>query len=95
MTAILDPNTAFETKYTNFNAATNDGRVFNGLIASETASSVVLRRAEGKEDVLLRADIEELTSSGKSMMTEGLEKDLSPRDLADLLAFLATLDTPR
>jgi len=91
LTAIFDPNSAFEAKYTNFNAATNDGRVFSGLIASETANSVVLRHPEGKEDVLLRADIDELTSSGKSMMTEGLEKDLSPRDLADLLAFLATL----
>jgi putative heme-binding domain-containing protein len=93
LTAILDPNNAFEAKYTSFNAATSDGRVFTGLIANETASSVVLRRAEGKEDVLLRADIDELTSSGKSLMTEGLEKDLSPRDLADLVAFLSTLGT--
>jgi putative heme-binding domain-containing protein len=91
LTAILDPNNAFEAKYASFNAATSDGRVFSGLIANETASSVVLRRAEGKEDTLLRADIDELTSSGKSLMTEGLEKDLTPRDLADLVAFLSTL----
>jgi len=91
LTAILDPSNAFEAKYTSFIAATIDGRVFTGLIANESASSVVLRRAEGKEDVLLRADIDQLTSSGKSLMTEGLEKDLSPRDLADLVAFLSTL----
>jgi len=91
LTAILDPNAAFEAKYTNFTAAVNDGRVLSGLIAAETANSVTLRRQEGKEDVLLRRDIDELTSSGQSLMTEGLETELSPRDLADLISYLSSL----
>ena len=49
---------------------------------------MTLRRQEGKEDVLLRADIEEMAASGQSLMPEGLEKDLTPRDMADLIAFL-------
>src|SRR5271157_1318364 len=52
--SILDPNRAFEPRYASFTVATNDGRLFTGLIASETASSVTLRREEGKEDVVLR-----------------------------------------
>ena len=71
-----------------FTVATADGRLLTGLIASETASAVTLRRQEGKEDVVLRRDIEEMAASGQSLMPEGLEKDLTPRDLADLLAFL-------
>jgi len=89
--AILDPNAAFEARYTNFTAALGDGRVLSGMIAAETANSVTLRRQEGKEDVLLRREIDELTSSGQSLMTEGLETELSPRDLADLIAFLTSL----
>jgi putative membrane-bound dehydrogenase-like protein len=88
MIAILDPNRAFESRYANFTVATADGRVLTGMIASETASAVTLRRQEGKEEVLLRSEIEELTASGQSLMAEGLEKDLSHRDLADLIAFL-------
>ena len=52
---------------------------------------MTLRRQEGKEDVLLRSEIEEMAASGQSLMPEGLEKDLTPRDLADLIAFTSDL----
>jgi len=92
--AILDPNRAFESRYASFTVATNDGRLVTGLIASETASAVTLRRQEGKEDVVLRSDIEEMTASGQSFQPEGLEKDLSLRDVADLIAFLEGIEPP-
>ena len=95
MIAILDPNRAFEAKFANFTIATVDGRVLNGLIANETATAVALRRQDGKEDVLLRSQIEEMTASGQSLMPEGVEKDLKPRDLADLIAFLVTAGSAR
>ena len=93
--AILDPNRAFEAKFANFSIATDDGRVYGGLIATESATAVTLRRADGKEDVLLRTQIAEMTASGQSLMPEGLEKDLKPRDLADLIAFLTAPGTSR
>jgi putative heme-binding domain-containing protein len=86
--AILDPNRAVESKYAAFTVATVDGRVLSGLIASESATSVTLRRQDGKDDVLLRSDIDAMTTSGQSLMPEGLEKDLTPRDLADLIAYI-------
>jgi hypothetical protein len=63
--------------------------VLSGLITAETANSLTLRRQEGKDDVLLRSDIEEIASAGRSLMPEGLERDLSPRDIADVVAFVA------
>ena len=92
--SILDPNRAFESRYASFTVATKDGRLITGLVASETANSVTLRRQEGKEDVVLRSDIEEMTASGQSFMAEGLEKELTQRDMADLLAFLDGVDPP-
>jgi putative heme-binding domain-containing protein len=86
--AILDPNRAFENKYANFTIATIDGRVLSGMIASESATSVTLRRQDGKEDVLLRSEIQEMAAAGASLMPEGLEKDLKLRDMADLIAYL-------
>jgi putative membrane-bound dehydrogenase-like protein len=93
--AILDPSRAFEAKFANFAIATVDGRVMNGLIAAESASAVTVRRQDGKEDVLLRSQIEEMTASSQSLMPEGLEKDLKPQDLADLIAFLVSAPPSR
>ncbi len=88
LTAILDPNRAVETRYFSYTIQTNDGRAFSGMLTSETGNSVTLVGADGKETVLLRADIDELASSNKSFMPEGLEKDLSPQDVADVIAFV-------
>ena len=58
------------------------------MLASETATSLTVLSADGKKHELLRREIEELTSTGKSLMPEGLERDLNPQDVADLLAYL-------
>jgi len=94
LVAILDPNRALEAKFGNFMVQTTDGRVLSGLIANETATAVTLRRQEGKEDVLLRTEIEEMAATGQSLMPEGLEKDLKPQDVADLIAFLGATGPP-
>ncbi len=64
LVAILDPNRALESKFAAFTVATVNGRVLNGLIASESATSVTLRRQEGKDEVLLRSEIEEMSRLG-------------------------------
>jgi len=93
--AILDPNRAFEARYAAFTVATVDGRVLSGLIASESSTAVTLRRQEGKEDVLLRSDIQEMSASGQSLMPEGVEKDIKPADVADLIAYIASVGPAR
>ncbi len=89
LTAILDPNREVDARYAVYSAATKDGRVLTGLIAAETASALTLKRQEGQTDSILRADLEEVTTSGHSLMPEGLENDLKPADLADVIAFVA------
>jgi len=89
LTAILDPNREVDARYVAYDAATDDGRTFSGLIAAETASSITLKRQDGATDVVLRDDLDELASSGRSLMPEGLENDLSVADVADVVAFLA------
>ncbi len=96
LVAILDPNRAVETRYASFNVSLGpiSAAAWAGMIAAETATSVTLRRQEGKEDVLLRADIEAMAGSGQSLMPEGVEKDLPPQSIADLIAFLKTTGPP-
>jgi putative heme-binding domain-containing protein len=87
--SILDPSRQVDSRYIEYLATTKSGRNFTGILASETATSITLKGQEGKEQVLLRADLEELQSSGKSLMPEGLEKDLSKQDMADVMAYVA------
>ncbi len=89
--AVLDPSRAFEAKFTEYTVHLNDGRVRTGMIATESASALTLRRQQGEQDVILRADVEAMSASGKSLMPDGLEKDLTPRDLSDLIAYLAAI----
>jgi putative membrane-bound dehydrogenase-like protein len=91
---ILDPNRNVDSRYIEYVAQMKNGRAFNGLLAAETATSITLRGQEGKEQVLLRSDIEELSSNGKSLMPEGLEKDVSKANMADLIAYLGGLGSP-
>jgi putative heme-binding domain-containing protein len=86
--AILDPNQAVDPAYTAYTAVTKDDREFSGVLASETATSIVLKLAGGAEEQILRADLKELTSAGRSLMPEGFEAGLKQQDLADLIAYM-------
>ena len=92
--AILDPNREAQPNFTAYNLILTNGQVLNGIIVSESAASVTIRRAEGKQDVVPRGDIDELVSSGRTLMPEGLEKDVSRQDIADLIAFIKSLRAP-
>jgi putative membrane-bound dehydrogenase-like protein len=89
--SILDPNREAQPNFTSYTLITQQGRIHTGIIKAETATSITLRRAEGKEDIILRSNIDTLVSSGKSIMPEGLEKDISPQQLSDLLKFIRTI----
>jgi putative membrane-bound dehydrogenase-like protein len=86
--AILDPNRALDGRYALLHIVTQDGRQFNGMLVSETASSLVLQAANGQRFELLRREIDEITNTGRSLMPEGLEQEIPPESMADLLAFL-------
>jgi putative membrane-bound dehydrogenase-like protein len=86
--AILDPNREAQPNFQSYTAVTKQGKIYTGIISAETAASLTLKRAEAKEDVVLRDTLDELVSTGLSLMPEGLEKDLTPQQLADLLSFL-------
>ena len=86
--AILDPNREAQPQYQTYTAVTKQGQIHTGLIASETSASITLKRAEAKEDVVLRETLDELVSNGATLMPEGLEKEIDPQQLADIIAAL-------
>lgn len=94
LAAVIDPNRAVEDRFLQYRAVTADDRVLEGMILSETGTSVTLRAADGAEHALLRTEIKELTSGGRSLMPEQLERGLTPQQMADLLAFVRTSAVP-
>jgi putative heme-binding domain-containing protein len=62
------------------------------LIATQTPSSITLKRDQNVTVTILRKDIDEIKSSGKSLMPEGLEKKINHQDMADLLEFLSAVN---
>ena len=91
LVAILDPNREAQPNYISYTLVTHQGIVHTGIIVAESAAGVTLRRADAKEDHILRIEIDELASTGKSLMPEGLDKDITPSEMADLIAFIKSL----
>jgi len=88
---ILDPNREVKPQYLNYVLERADGRVITGMITTETANSVTLRRPDGTSESVLRLDIENLRSTGLSYMPEGIEKQVDHPSMADLLAYLNSI----
>jgi putative membrane-bound dehydrogenase-like protein len=87
--SLFDPNRGVDERYQTWVAITESGLTHSGILVEETANSVLLREQEGKQHNILRVNLEQLLNTRRSLMPEGLEKDLSIQDVADLLEYLA------
>lgn len=88
LTNVLDPNREVNPQYINYAVLTDNGQTHSGMIVSENSNSIVLKRAESVTQTILRDEIEQIRGTGQSIMPEGMEKEISPQDMADLIAFL-------
>jgi putative heme-binding domain-containing protein len=79
-----------QPQYLAYLLSTKSGRVVTGMIVSETANGVTIRRVDQTSETVPRAEIDELRSTGQSFMPEGLEKQLDHQAMADLLAYLTS-----
>lgn len=94
LVTILDPNREAQASFTSYTAVTLAGQIVTGIIVSDVGSTLTLRQAEGKEVSLARSEIEEFQSNGISLMPVGLERQLTPQDLADVIAWIRNLRPP-
>ncbi|MBI2481016.1 MAG: c-type cytochrome [Planctomycetia bacterium] len=90
---VFDPSLVIGASYQARSVITADGRILTGLLAEDNEQRIVLKTQGGKLEIVPREDVEEIAISKLSLMPEGLEKQLTPEQLADLFAFLS-LDQP-
>ncbi len=90
---VFDPSLVIGPAYQATTVVTSDGRVLTGLLVEDSPERVVLKLQGGKLEAVARKDVEESKLSPLSLMPEGLEAQVSPKELADLFAYI-TLDKP-
>ncbi|MCB1276192.1 PVC-type heme-binding CxxCH protein [Prosthecobacter sp.] len=91
LTAILEPHKEVASQFIAYTVNTKDGQTFTGIITNDTASSMSLKMMGGIEKTLQRSEIQGSSSSGQSLMPEGLETGMSVEDMADLLSYIESL----
>jgi putative heme-binding domain-containing protein len=91
LTHLLDPSKFIEPRYVPYVLETVDGQLHTGLLIERNEREVRLRNAQNQEIRVSAADVEILVTQQKSLMPELLLRDLTPRQAADLLAFLCSL----
>jgi putative heme-binding domain-containing protein len=89
--AILMPHKEVASQFIAYTVNTKDGQTLSGIITNDTASSMTIKMMGGLEKTLQRSEIKGSSSSGQSLMPEGLETGMTVEDMADLLSFIEGL----
>jgi putative heme-binding domain-containing protein len=91
LTAIIDPSQEVDPKYSAYTLLTEDGLAITGLIVQETGNQIVVAEAGGKQTTLDRESLEQIQSTGLSLMPNGLEEQITPQQMVSLIAFLRSV----
>lgn len=88
LTMILDPNRNIAPGYDGYLIETLDGKTVAGILANESATTVMVRTPDGNEQAIARGQIKSILPMSTSLMPEGLEVNYTVNDFADLLQYL-------
>lgn len=89
--AIANPSAGINFGYETSQLAMKDGSTLMGIISSRTETDIEVRYPGGAVQKIKTADVKQIKQLPTSMMPEGLHQTISKQELADLLAFLASL----
>ena len=85
---ILEPSKKIDAEWQTFAFELADGKVFSGLVARRDDKIVRVRDAQAVETDYPLDAIESMKPSRVSLMPDGLLRDLTPQQAADLLEYL-------
>ncbi|MFN8709254.1 MAG: c-type cytochrome, partial [Planctomyces sp.] len=88
LTNLVDPGSFIRREYLTYVVVTQSGSVLSVLIAEQDAASLTLVDGKNQRTRISRDQIEEMTESTTSLMTEKILEPLSPQELRDLFAYL-------
>jgi putative heme-binding domain-containing protein len=89
--SVLKPSAKLAQGYETYSFTLADGRVVQGFVVGERADAAIVRQSDGVQVELKKADIDSRAIQKLSAMPEGLAANLTPDQLADLIAYLQSL----
>jgi putative membrane-bound dehydrogenase-like protein len=89
--SILYPSAGISHNYETWTVVTDDGRVLDGLLVSETAGQIQLKDAKAIVHTIPTAEIELRKKQEASLMPADLQKVMSAEELVDVVEYLTTL----
>lgn len=89
--AILKPNAKIAQGFETQVFQKTDGVIETGFVTRESGEEVELRNANGAVLVIKKEDIEARKKAEQSVMPEGLVNNITPAELASLIAYLEQL----
>ena len=90
--ALLTPDAAVEPGYRAFRIETHDNRLVEGFLVSDDPKGITLRMMGGAEQRIPRNEIARAKWTNRSLMVPGLLDALSEEQVADLFAYIKTLN---
>jgi putative heme-binding domain-containing protein len=85
---IVNPSAEIREGFETMLVTTKDGRVLTGFLVDKDNQVLVLRGADGQNISIPQNQVEEVVQQRKSLMPEGLLKDLTNQQVRDLFAYL-------
>jgi putative membrane-bound dehydrogenase-like protein len=85
---IVNPSAELREGFETVLIATNDGRTLNGFLVDQDSQVVVLRGIDGQTVTIARTQIDELLPQRKSLMPEGILKEMTEQQVRDLFGYL-------
>ncbi len=92
--SILNPSAGVSHNYETYSLLTTDGIVLTGMLVNQTDKSVTMRNAEAVEQTVPADEVESLKKQPLSLMPADLQKNLTVRNLVDLVDYLVLLRKP-
>ena len=92
--SLIDPSRKIDPKFKTHLLVTVAGKTYTGILVERSDRYVVFNVFKEGKAVAMRLasdDVEELIPQQKSIMPDGMLRDLTPQQAADLLAFLSSL----
>ncbi len=86
--AIVFPSASFVRSFEPLAVATKDGKIHNGIPRRDIPEEILLATGPNEEVRIGREEIEDIRPGTVSVMPAGLDQQLTPDELADLIAFL-------
>lgn len=90
--SILKPSAKIAQGFDTYSFITTSGKVVTGFVVSESAETIEIRQNDGIAVRLKQGEIDERVKQEVSMMPQGLVNNLTPEQLADLIAYLESLN---